>query len=635
MTTFLLSQLSKGVVIGPVLAVLLFSTNIHDASIDASGNTTTLTVAAADSSNTEKNKADYVCDGIDDQIEIQAAIDALPTNNGKVRLSEGTFTMFNTSVDSIDIADGISIEGTGESTIIRLASGVNADCSIFSATSKKGIIIENLQINGNAANQSEGQMYSIAFDSVSDSLIEVWSKDFTTANFNLVNSQDTKYQNLYWPVPDSKPIECNCVDSIGDQLPHQITLLDDFESGWTISYDSEGSVSRDTAIFHQGDASLKITKPIGFDRVSVTKKVNFNLENIQPSLWVRLDDGVTHLYCSLLAPDWSNYYSCSLSIRSDSPINNTWYRMPINIATAEGLRGTPDISNITTIRIEMIGSTDDQLSTWVDDMCSYPSPTQGKMTLRFDDGLISVYDTAFPIMAEYGYPGVAGLVTSAVDQRNYTMSVDQLTEMQESGWDIVSHSKYHRLTHDSPAGFVDDELRESQSFLIQNGFEKGSRFYIAPQGMGSATIMEKLKQYYCMTSFSNPLMNNAYPYQYIVGGRAVTLDTPTETIKEWIDQANEYGFWLVLMFHRIEDSDDHYAYAIDSFAEIIDYIDSVSIPVVTFSEVYDNLYVNSFPSHEDIARLNTLFTFHPYKNMISHILAKLELYWKDMGCMPN
>jgi len=113
------------------------------------------------------------------------------------------------------------------------------------------------------------------------------------------------------------------------------------------------------------------------------------------------------------------------------------------------------------------------------------------------------------------------------------------------------------------------------------------------------------------------------------------LDTPTETIKEWIDQANEYGFWLVLMFHRIEDSDDHYAYAIDSFAEIIDYIDSVSIPVVTFSEVYDNLYVNSFPSHEDIARLNTLFTFHPYKNMISHILAKLELYWKDMGCMPN
>ena len=54
---------------------------------DVSG--ATFVVAASDSKN--KEKADYVCDGVDDQVEIQAAIDALPVSGGKISLSEGFF----------------------------------------------------------------------------------------------------------------------------------------------------------------------------------------------------------------------------------------------------------------------------------------------------------------------------------------------------------------------------------------------------------------------------------------------------------------------------------------------------------------------------------------------------------------
>jgi len=51
----------------------------------------TITVAANDSSAASKSRADYICDGIDDQHEIQAAIDALPARGGTVQLTEGTF----------------------------------------------------------------------------------------------------------------------------------------------------------------------------------------------------------------------------------------------------------------------------------------------------------------------------------------------------------------------------------------------------------------------------------------------------------------------------------------------------------------------------------------------------------------
>ncbi|KUG21004.1 hypothetical protein ASZ90_009253 [hydrocarbon metagenome] len=48
-------------------------------------------VAAYDSSAASKAEADYVCDGINDNLEIQAALDALPAEGGVVALSEGTF----------------------------------------------------------------------------------------------------------------------------------------------------------------------------------------------------------------------------------------------------------------------------------------------------------------------------------------------------------------------------------------------------------------------------------------------------------------------------------------------------------------------------------------------------------------
>src|SRR3989338_6523001 len=56
----------------------------------------TLLVAANDASAAAKRWADYTCDGTADDVQIQAAIDALPASgeiqDGTVVLSEGTFT---------------------------------------------------------------------------------------------------------------------------------------------------------------------------------------------------------------------------------------------------------------------------------------------------------------------------------------------------------------------------------------------------------------------------------------------------------------------------------------------------------------------------------------------------------------
>lgn len=84
------------------------------------GRSTTLTVAASDSTAVAKAQADYVCSGASDDVEINAALTALPATGGKVLLLDGTFVIATTVFIP---AGGVELSGTGvDSTTIQLAA---------------------------------------------------------------------------------------------------------------------------------------------------------------------------------------------------------------------------------------------------------------------------------------------------------------------------------------------------------------------------------------------------------------------------------------------------------------------------------------------------------------------------------
>jgi len=98
-----------------------------DASADEwcipTGRTATFTVAASDSSNSSKAQADYVCDGTADNVEIQAAIDALPAGGGEIAVL-GANLAFSNKV-SIDLATKrVSIRGQNTLITSTCATGI-------------------------------------------------------------------------------------------------------------------------------------------------------------------------------------------------------------------------------------------------------------------------------------------------------------------------------------------------------------------------------------------------------------------------------------------------------------------------------------------------------------------------------
>ncbi|MGB7873141.1 MAG: polysaccharide deacetylase family protein [Anaerolineales bacterium] len=73
------------------------------------------------------------------------------------------------------------------------------------------------------------------------------------------------------------------------------------------------------------------------------------------------------------------------------------------------------------------------------------------VVITFDDGDISVYERAFPILQKYGLTGVVYIVGNYMGTDGY-MSVGQLKELVAAGWEVGSHSRSHRdLTKLEPA----------------------------------------------------------------------------------------------------------------------------------------------------------------------------------------
>jgi|GEM_PF-7132444 len=96
-------------------SVLVALTLLAAVTSSATARTVTLIVAADDSTTDSKNEADYVCDGIDDQVEVQNAINALPTVGGTILLMEGTY-VFENDVDLLK--DNVTLMGQGYGTVI-------------------------------------------------------------------------------------------------------------------------------------------------------------------------------------------------------------------------------------------------------------------------------------------------------------------------------------------------------------------------------------------------------------------------------------------------------------------------------------------------------------------------------------
>lgn len=346
-------------------------------------------------------------------------------------------------------------------------------------------------------------------------------------------------------------------------------MKDSFEdlSEWSVR---AGSMSADSSTSYIGSQSAKLSASGQKARIERSiDATDFSKYDISiASKLNKPTDSRQHVEVVLL--DGSER---SVVYRGPMQANEGWIQSNMGVYTEDS---NVDITNVQKIRVQLAaadheetafdpatGQHEDQQSSaspeggkieaWVDNLRYHPKPNTAQCVLTFDDATISHYQYAFPIMQEFGFAGFASVPTDNVGSEG-TMTIDQMQEMQELGWEFGSETQTHAHLSQLSKEEVRTELEGSKRWLLENGFTKGAEFLTYPYSDHSGEVVDIASDYYTIgrsvadgfigdglnrASLTNPLH---------VVGHSVYSSNISE-IKSFIDLAVKYNQTAVLNFH--------------------------------------------------------------------------------------
>lgn len=141
-----------------------------------------IVIAASNSSARSKRSADYVCDGIEDDIEIQTAINQLSTLGGKLILLEGTFNIRNQiypcSNINIELYGTLKLVDTIDTTLTSNITSVTntlnvTDASEFNIGDYLVIFDDNSTAQGGGTGQTRKTAECVKITNITGNVITV------------------------------------------------------------------------------------------------------------------------------------------------------------------------------------------------------------------------------------------------------------------------------------------------------------------------------------------------------------------------------------------------------------------------------------------------------------------------------
>jgi len=95
----------------------------------------------------------------------------------------------------------------------------------------------------------------------------------------------------------------------------------------------------------------------------------------------------------------------------------------------------------------------------------------GEILITFDDGDVTNYKYAYPVLEEYALKAYFFIIAGFIGTKGY-MSLEQIKELRGKGHIIGSHGMTHRILTTLSPGVLDFELKESKKILEEGLGEK-------------------------------------------------------------------------------------------------------------------------------------------------------------------
>jgi peptidoglycan/xylan/chitin deacetylase (PgdA/CDA1 family) len=235
---------------------------------------------------------------------------------------------------------------------------------------------------------------------------------------------------------------------------------------------------------------------------------------------------------------------------------------------------------------------------------------QKVVILTFDDGYKSQYSNAIPIMDKYGFKATFYIVCNYVGNGDNRMTWNEIKSLQQEGHDIASHTMNHDDLSKLPAQEVEYEVAQSKQCLLDQGINPKSFAYPFNGGSDDPSVINTVASYYGLArTATDPLAflscdsSDCTANRYSIMGWSHDSERKNnvyddqqmlERFVQVVNSQNEYNangvnVVPILIWHKIDNSNDEYSTSIDLFEAEIKYLYDNGFTVFTMADlVYDD-----------------------------------------------
>lgn len=267
---------------------------------------------------------------------------------------------------------------------------------------------------------------------------------------------------------------------------------------------------------------------------------------------------------------------------------------------SKGLSGTESVSPTATTTYTLScdgagGSVSKQVTIGVSATTPTPPPptptqpgqfAQGMVSLTFDDSWLTQYTNALPVLQAAGLKGTFYLTSQPIQQAwTGFMTPTQAKDIANKGHEIGGHTVTHADLATLSKTKINTEIKSSKNYLKNiTGQTVVSLAY--PYGSYTNTVKTLTKNagYTSGRGVEYNTHNLTSTDKYAMKSQCIETTDSIASIKARIDSAQANKEWYILCFHEVMNNGDQWSTTPARLQEIVDYIKSTGIKVVTVKE---------------------------------------------------
>ena len=352
-----------------------------------------------------------------------------------------------------------------------------------------------------------------------------------------------------------------------------------------------GSIQPDTSTYARGTQSLAFSTTGDPSRPTFADLAlpGADMTDSQWDLWLRAEDyrQIDGVWLEL-GEDDDNYIRLDATPDVRTLRTGTWCRVTVNRASTRSVTGRPSLARITRVRVRVNPAARSVASrVWLGYVGLIPTTDSGVVSVAFDDGYNSDYDTARVIMQRHGIPtGTSYIIADKVGKPG-RMTLDQLVEMRDiHNWEIAAHASTDLTTLDE-AG-VRSEFTTIRSFLIDHGYRASANHFALPMGRYNELVLRVARDYFDSVRTIDVAQETVTPGDpfrlrvFYCGSYTTEIQ-----VARALAQCKEYASWMHMVFHRVDATPDGAPESVsaDNFERFMGHLADSGLPVKKISEI--------------------------------------------------